>query len=144
MSQAVRVPGFSLILIAIAAKAHLKAGHVAQAMDLLAQAVELADRTDVALHRAEIERLQAMTMLGSGRISRTEAILRLQAAAALAQRQGAATQIWRTLIDLAEQLSANGEIAQARDILRDAMESAPAGCDVVELTAARSALARLH
>lgn len=137
------VPGLSLVSLALSAKAYLLAEDIDRALSLLAQAVELSDRTNVAWQRPEIERLQTISLLRHGQIGSTEAIARLERITALARQHGAATQGWRALNDLAELQAAHGLAERARRQLRDALDSAPGDCDAVELAEARSLFRRL-
>jgi hypothetical protein len=135
------VSGFSLVLLDLSAKAHLQADQVDPALDHLAHAVELSDRSDVGWRRPEIERMQAMTLLRSGQIGAAAALSQLERAVALARHQGSATQGWRALIDLAQLRADHGQADRASDLLRDAIASAPGDCDVAELTQIRFLLA---
>ena len=92
--------GFALPILAVAAKAHLGAGHTERALALLAQGIELAERTRVGWQLPEVERLQAETLLAVGRIDVDDASRRLHAAADRARAQGAAALEIRALTSM--------------------------------------------
>lgn len=106
------------ILLTISATAHMQCGNLGRAHEQLAEAVAYVERTGAMVMLPEIERLHAEALLSSGQIGSTEAISRIEAAAALARQQGALALEWRTTMSLARLHRDTGRHEVARDMLR--------------------------
>ena len=135
--------GISLMLLALAAEAHLKVGNNARALDLLSEAVEVAEKSRVGWYRQEVLRLQAEVMLQSGKIAVDDAIARLEHAAWLAKGQGSVAMEWRAEIALARLLEQHGQPGRARDRLRAVCGPSTDGLDSQHLDQAKSLLETL-
>ena len=66
----------------------------------------------------EVERLHAEVLLLTGQIDTAQAILRIEAAAALARQQGALALEWRATMALARLYAGMGRHDEARELLR--------------------------
>jgi predicted ATPase len=135
--------GISLMLLALAAEAHLKIGNHARALDLLSEAIEVAERSRVGWYRQEVLRLQAEVLLQSGQITVDDAIARIEHAAWLAKGQGSVALEWRAEIALARLFEQHGQRERAGDRLRAVCGSSTDGLDSQELAEAKSLLASL-
>ena len=132
--------GISLMLFALAAESHLQVGNDARALELLAEAVAISEKSGVGWYRPEVVRLQAETMLQSRQITRDDAIARIEHAAWLAKGQGALALQWRSTTSLARLLHEDGRTDKAREHLTAACGVSAEGFDSAELDAARSLL----
>jgi class 3 adenylate cyclase/predicted ATPase len=135
--------GLFPLLGSVAAEAQLLVGNDASALELLAEAVEVSEKTLVGWHRPEIQRLQAEAMLHSGQVGREEAIVRVEDAVRLAKKQGAVALEWRATMSLARLLEKNGQPGRARKCLSRVCGAASEGLDSLELDESRSLLATL-
>jgi predicted ATPase len=132
--------GISLMLLALAADSHLKLGNAGRAVELLAEATELADKSNVGWYRPEVVRLQAELMLQAKQIAIDDAIARVEHAAWLAKEKGAIALEWRATAALARLLEQRGDGDKARDRLRAVCGSYADGRDSIELDEAKSLL----
>ena len=105
-------------LLAISATAHLQAGNLGRALELLSESIELSEKTGLGLLRPEIVRLNVEGPLKVRQIDEQEAIARLKVAAALAKQQGALALEWRVTMSLAHLYIAVGSHDKARKGLR--------------------------
>ena len=135
--------GISLMLLALAAEAHLKIGNHARALDLLSEAIDVGEKSRIGWYRQEVLRLQAEVMLQSGKIAVDDAIARVEHAAWLAKGQGAVALEWRAEIALARLLEQHGQPERARDRLRAVCGPSTDGLDSQELVDVKSLLATL-
>jgi predicted ATPase len=135
--------GISLMLLALAAEAHLKIGNHARALELLSEAIDVAEKSRVGWYRQEILRLQAEVMLQSGKIAVDDAIARIEHAAWLSKGQGAVALEWRAEIALAHLLEQHGQPERARDRLRAVCGPSTDGLDAAELDQAKGLLESL-
>jgi predicted ATPase len=135
--------GISLMLLALAAEAHVQVGNNARALELLSEAIEVSEKSRVGWYRSEVLRLQAEFMLQSKQITIDDAIARVEHAAWLAKGQGAVALEWRSVMTLARLLGYSGRPAQARDRLCAACGASTEGLDSQELDDARKLLASL-
>ena len=135
--------GISLMLLALAAEAHVQVGNNARALELLSEAVDVAEKSRVGWYRPEVLRLQAEVMLQSKQIAVDDAIARVEHAAWLANGQGAIALEWRAVTTLARLLALNGRPVEARDRLCVACGASTEGHDSQELDDARTLLASL-
>ena len=134
---------FSLMLLALAAEAHLQIGNNARALELLSEAIEVSEKGRVGWYRQEVLRLQTEVLLQSGQIEINEAIARLEHAAWLAKGQGSVALEWRAEIALARLLEQLGQSERARERLRAVCGSSSDGLDSLELIEAKSLLSSL-
>lgn len=104
-------------MLTISATAHMQCGNLGRAHELLAEAIAHVERTGARVMLPEIERLHAEVLLSSKQIGRTEAIARIEAAAALARQQGALALEWRSTMSLARLHRDAGRHDEARDML---------------------------
>ena len=135
--------GISLMLLALAAEAHLQVGNNGRALELLSEAIEVSEKTRVGWYRPEVVRLQAEVMLQSKQIAIDDAIARVEHAAWLAKQHGAVALEWRAVTALARLLEQNGQPEKARERLRSICGASAAGLDSAELDEAKSLLAAL-
>ena len=105
-------------LLAMSAAAQLQAGNPGRALELLTEAIDVSGKTGAGVLRPEIDRLHAEVLLLTRQIDTPQAIVRIEAAAALARQQGALALEWRTSMSLARLYSGLGRHDQARDLLR--------------------------
>ena len=106
------------LLLTISATAHVQCGNLGRAREQLAEAIAYVERTGARVMLPEMERLHAEVLLSSGQIGSTEAISRIEAAAALARQQGALALEWRTTMSLARLHRDTGRHDEACDMLR--------------------------
>jgi len=135
--------GISLMLLALAAEAHLKIGNHARALDLLSEAIDVGEKSRIGWYRQEVLRLQAEVMLQSGKIGVDDAIARVEHAAWLAKGQGSIALEWRAEIALARLLEQHGQSERARERLRAVCGPSTDSLDSAELDQAKSLLATL-
>jgi predicted ATPase len=105
------------ILLTISATAHMQCGNPGRALEQLAEAIAHIERTGARVGLPEAQRLHAEVLLVTNQIGTTEAIARTEAAARLAQHQGALALEWRATMSLARLLSEIGRRVEARDML---------------------------
>jgi predicted ATPase/class 3 adenylate cyclase len=105
-------------LLAISAAAYVKAGNLGRAHELLTEAIAHAEKSHARVLLPEIQRLHAEVLLLTGQIDAPQAIVRIEAAAALARQQGAVALEWRAALALARLYSGLGRDAEARELLR--------------------------
>jgi predicted ATPase len=105
-------------ILATAAAAHMQAGNLGRAHELLSEAIAHAEKSHARVLLPEIERLHAQTLLLTGQIDAPQAITRIEASAALARQQGAVMLEWRAAMALAPLYSGAGRDAEARELLR--------------------------
>ena len=110
--------GYTPILLAMSAPAQLQTGNLGRALELLTEAIDVSGKTGAGVLRPEIDRLHAEVLLVARQIDAPQAIVRIEAAAALARQQGALALEWRTSMSLARLYSGLGRHDQARDLLR--------------------------
>ena len=135
--------GISLMLLAFAAEAHLRVGNDARALDLLAEAIAVSEKSSVGWYRPEVLRLQSEVLLQSKQIAAPDAIARVEHAAWLAKSQGAVALEWRAVTALARLLAQEGRAEQARDRLRSVCGESNSGLDSADLEGAKSLLSTL-
>jgi predicted ATPase/class 3 adenylate cyclase len=134
---------FNLMLLALAAGAHLQVGNNARALELLAEAIEVSEKTGVGWFRQEVLRMRAEILLQSGQIAIDEAIAQLEHAAWLAKGQGSLALEWRAEIALARLLEQHGQPERARERLRVVCGPSSDGLDARELVEAKILLSSL-
>ena len=132
------------LVASAAAEAHLHAGDHVRALALLAEAIEVSDKTGMALHRPEVQRLHAEAMLQSGGIRIEEAIVRIGHAVTRAKEQGAVALEWRASTSLARLLERNRRPELARERLCEICDNPTVGLDSPELDSAKLLLSALR
>jgi class 3 adenylate cyclase/predicted ATPase len=135
--------GISLMLFALAAQSHLQVGNEARALELLSEAIEIAEKSRIGWYRPEVVRLQAEIMLQSRQITLDDAIARVEHAAWLAKGQGAIALQWRAVTALATLLRKKGKGDNAREQLAAICGATAEGLDSAELDTARRVLQSL-
>jgi class 3 adenylate cyclase/predicted ATPase len=105
-------------IVVTAATAHMQCGSLGRALELLTEGKVQAEKSHAKVLLPEIERLHAQALLLTGQIDAPQAILRIEAAAALARQQGAVMLEWRAALALAPLYSGAGRDAEARELLR--------------------------
>jgi predicted ATPase len=108
--------GFTLVT---SATAYMQSGNLDRALELLTEAIAHAEKSHARVLLPEIERLHAEVLLHTGQIDTPQAIVRVEAAAALARKQGALALEWRATMALARLHVSVGRHDEARSILRD-------------------------
>jgi class 3 adenylate cyclase/predicted ATPase len=136
--------GISLMLFALAAESHLQVGNDARALELLSEAVEIAEKSRVGWYRPEVLRLQAEILLQSRQITFDDAIARIEHAAWLAKGQGAVALQWRAVNALAQLLEQRGKTDKAREHLASICGTSAEGLDSSELDTAKRLLQALR
>jgi predicted ATPase len=106
--------GFTLVT---AATAHMQCGNLGHALELLTEAIAHAEKSGARVLLPEVQRLHSEARLQTGQIDTAEAILRIEAAAALAEQQGALALEWRATMALARLYSEVGRHEEARETL---------------------------
>jgi predicted ATPase len=101
------------------AAAYMQAGNIGRALELLTEAVAHAEKSHARVLLPEIQRLHAQALLLTGQIDTAQAIVRVEAAAALARQQGALALEWRATMALARLYVGVGREAGARAMLSD-------------------------
>ena len=134
---------YSVMLLALAAGAHLQVGNNARALELLSEAIDVSEKGGVGWYRQEVLRLQAEVLLQSAQIAIAEAIARLEHAAWLAKEQNSVALEWRAEIALARLLEPFGQPERARERLRVVCGPSSEGLDSQELSEAKSLLSSL-
>jgi class 3 adenylate cyclase len=129
--------GFRPAYLATAAATHHRSGDADRALELLADALELADKGGEPIHRSELLRLRAQVSLASGRSSGEVADLR--EAVAIALEQGAVVLALRAAVDLA-QLPDGVRPADWRDVLAAVWDRVPTECTIPAAHVARALL----
>jgi len=114
-AQRIGVQSWLGTLLTISATAHMQCGNPGRALEMLAEAIAHMERTGARVGLPETERLHAEVLLLTNQIGTTEAIARVEAAARLAQQQGALALEWRATMSLARLLSKIGRHVEARD-----------------------------
>jgi predicted ATPase len=117
-AQRIGVQSWLGTLLTISATAHMQCGNPGRALEMLAEATAHMERTGARVGLPETERLRAEVLLLTNQIGTTEAIARVEAAARLAQQQGALALEWRATMSLARLLGKIGRHVEARDLLR--------------------------
>jgi len=107
--------GFTLVT---AVTAHMQSGNLARALELLTEAMAHAEKSHARVLLPEVERLHAEVLLLTGQIDTPHAIVRIEAAAALARKQGALALEWRATMALARLHASVGRDTQAGELLR--------------------------
>ena len=136
--------GISLMLLALAAEAHVQVGNNARALELLSEAIDVSETSRVGWYRPEVLRLQAEVMLQSNQITIDDALARIEHAAWLAKGQGAVALEWRAVTALARLLAHGGRLAEARDRLGAACGASTEGLDSQELDDAKEGFGELE
>jgi ATP/maltotriose-dependent transcriptional regulator MalT len=131
-------------LLALAAEAHLRVGNTAHALDLLSEARDASQKSDVRWYVPEALRLEAETLLETGQIRADDAIARLRAVVELSRQQGALVFEWRAAATLARVVTQTGRDDQARQDLQTLVAKSAEGRDSPDLEAVKSLLSTLE
>ncbi len=134
---------FTPMLLTLAAEANLRIGNHAHALELLSEAIEVSEKSEVGWYRPEAERAQADVMLQWGNAPIDEAIARVERAAARAKDQGAVVLELRAVTTLAHMLGKAGRPGEARKRLVALCGAPSEGLDSAELDEARRLLSTL-
>jgi predicted ATPase len=106
-------------VLATSSAAYMHAGNLGRALELLNEAIAHAEKSHARVLLPEVERLHAEVLLLTGQIDTPQAIVRVEAAAALARQQGAVALEWRATMALARLYTGVGREAEAGAMLRD-------------------------
>ncbi len=135
--------GFLALLLLISADARTRAGDPAQALELLAEALDTSEQTKQGFFQPEMLRLHAVTALQLGRTDVTSTRARLEAAIALAREQSALSLELRAACSLARLHAKSGERTQAREMLQAVYGAFSEGHETRDLREARQLLEEL-
>lgn len=125
--------------LGLASELQLRAGRYDEALESLAEASEIADRTEQHFWDAEIHRLRGEAHRLKG-VAGEEVEVSFRTAVDVARRQRALSLELRAATSLARLLAAEGEREEARVLLVSCYEKFTEGFDSEDLTSARSLL----
>ena len=122
----------------MSAEAHVSAGHVGQAQEMIGEALTIMEASNQRWDEAETHRVHGIVLRAADDEDSAERALRN--ALAVAQRQGA--QLWalRAALSLADLLHARRDVAQAHAVLGPVVAGFDASADTPDLTRARKVL----
>ena len=141
--DAYRATGSRLYLsgfLRMSAEAHGWAGRVAEATDLIGEAIAVMEATDQRWDEAEIHRVRGALLRAAGDDDAARSAL--EQARAVARRQGAGLWELRATCDLADLLIARGAPGDAGAMLGPVLAAFEADADIPDLARARALAAR--
>jgi class 3 adenylate cyclase/predicted ATPase len=109
--------GWLAFTLLTAATAHMHCGDLGRALELLTEATAHAEKSGAKVLLPEVQRLHAEVLLVTEQINPAEALLLVEAAAALARQQGALALEWRATMSLARLYSGVGRHDEGRELL---------------------------
>jgi class 3 adenylate cyclase/predicted ATPase len=126
--------------LAVEAEGHAKAGQRDVALELIEQAITLANDTGEKWALAEVMRIKGTLLLSVSREAEHRAETCFLESIALAQRQQARCWQLRAAMDLASLWERHGRVSEARDLLQSIYDQFSEGFDSADLVRARTLL----
>jgi predicted ATPase len=127
--------------LGLLAEAHTRINRTTEALNLLREALELAERTDERRYEAELYRLRGQVLLAEGDADGAEPWI----SRALTKAQVQSAKLWelRAACSLARLRSEQGRRAQAREILAPIYDWFTEGFETIDLKEAKALLNEL-
>jgi predicted ATPase len=126
--------------LALLAQAQARRDRLDEALRVVGEALETAQRTGERWYEAELQRLRAVLLLQTGNSETDEAEAGLRRALALAREQGAHALELRAAVSLAGFWGAQGGRSKALDLLQPVYGGFTKGLDMADLRAALALL----